>query len=170
MVDLVLHDGKITSLDPKRPEVSAVAIADGRTVASGTDAEVLAKREAKTRVIDLQKRRVIPGLNDSHIHPIRGGLNFNMELRWDGVPSLGDALRGGIELATRSALAGLQDGLVMSARPAAKGLFQLRSARLRSAHTPHPEERNSRRLPPRAVRLWHRLSDDGLGSYNPSST
>jgi predicted amidohydrolase YtcJ len=93
MVDLVLHDGKITSLDPKRPEVSAVAIADGRIVASGTDAEVVAKREAKTRVIDLQKRRVIPGLNDSHIHPIRGGLNFNMELRWDGVPSLADALR-----------------------------------------------------------------------------
>jgi predicted amidohydrolase YtcJ len=36
---------------------------------------------------------VIPGLNDSHMHPIRGGLNYNMELRWDGVPSLADALR-----------------------------------------------------------------------------
>src|SRR5205085_10040099 len=36
---------------------------------------------------------VIPGLNDSHLHVIRGGLNFNMELRWDGVPSLADALR-----------------------------------------------------------------------------
>jgi hypothetical protein len=36
---------------------------------------------------------VIPGLNDSHIHVIRGGLNYNMELRWDGVPSLADALR-----------------------------------------------------------------------------
>jgi predicted amidohydrolase YtcJ len=32
-----------------------------------------------------------PGLNDSHMHPIRGGLNYNMELRWDGVPSLADA-------------------------------------------------------------------------------
>ena len=38
------------------------------------------------------RRSVIPGLNDSHLHLIRGGLNFNMELRWDGVPSLSDAL------------------------------------------------------------------------------
>ncbi len=38
-------------------------------------------------------KRVIPGLIDSHIHLIRGGLNYNLELRWDGVPSLADALR-----------------------------------------------------------------------------
>ena len=50
-------------------------------------------RGAKTQVIDLGGRTVIPGLNDSHMHPIRGGLNYNMELRWDGVPSLADALR-----------------------------------------------------------------------------
>ncbi|PNB37131.1 amidohydrolase, partial [Pseudomonas sp. FW305-130] len=35
---------------------------------------------------------IIPGLIDSHMHIIRGGLNYNMELRWDGVPSLADAL------------------------------------------------------------------------------
>src|SRR5690606_25629984 len=46
-----------------------------------------------TRVIDLHKRTVIPGLNDSHLHLIRGGLNYNLELRWEGVPSLADALR-----------------------------------------------------------------------------
>ena len=50
-------------------------------------------RGSKTEVIDLGGRTVIPGLNDSHMHPIRGGLNYNMELRWDGVPSLADALR-----------------------------------------------------------------------------
>ena len=38
-------------------------------------------------------RRVVPGLMDSHTHVIRGGLNYNMELRWDGVPSLAEALR-----------------------------------------------------------------------------
>ena len=43
-------------------------------------------------MIDLKKRRVIPGLNDSHLHLIRGGLNYNMELRWDGVPSLAYAM------------------------------------------------------------------------------
>jgi predicted amidohydrolase YtcJ len=51
------------------------------------------QRGDKTLVIDLKGRRVIPGLNDSHTHPIRGGLNYNMELRWDGVPSLADAMR-----------------------------------------------------------------------------
>jgi predicted amidohydrolase YtcJ len=42
--------------------------------------------------MDLNGRRVIPGLIDSHTHLIRGGLNFNLELRWDGVPSLSDAM------------------------------------------------------------------------------
>ncbi len=44
-------------------------------------------RGSATQVIDLQKRTVIPGLNDSHLHLIRGGLNYNLELRWEGVPS-----------------------------------------------------------------------------------
>jgi predicted amidohydrolase YtcJ len=46
----------------------------------------MALRSAKTQVIDLGGKTVIPGLNDSHMHPIRGGPNYNMELRWDGVP------------------------------------------------------------------------------------
>jgi predicted amidohydrolase YtcJ len=50
-------------------------------------------RDAHTKLIDLNKRTVIPGLNDSHLHLIRGGLNYNLELRWDGVPSLADGLR-----------------------------------------------------------------------------
>ena len=45
-----------------------------------------------TRVIELRGKTVIPGLNDSHLHVIRGGLHYNLELRWDGVRSLGDAL------------------------------------------------------------------------------
>lgn len=93
MPDLILHGGRITSLDPAQPEVSAIALRDGRVVSAGSDRDVLAQRSAASRVIDLQGHRAIPGLNDSHIHPIRGGLNFNMELRWDGVPSLADALR-----------------------------------------------------------------------------
>src|SRR3546814_1833590 len=45
-----------------------------------------------TRIVDAQGRRLIPGLNDSHTHLIRGGLSYNMELRWDGVRSLADAM------------------------------------------------------------------------------
>ncbi|MBD9415153.1 amidohydrolase [Pseudomonas sp. PDM16] len=91
--DLILHNGRIHTVDREKPNASAVAIHQGRFVAVGSDAEVMALRGAGTRVIDLQKRTVIPGLNDSHLHLIRGGLNYNLELRWEGVPSLADALR-----------------------------------------------------------------------------
>jgi len=92
-IDLILHNGAIATLDPARPTARAVAIAGGRFVAVGDDAEVLKLKAAGTKVVDLGGRTAIPGLNDSHLHLIRGGLNFNMELRWDGVPSLADALR-----------------------------------------------------------------------------
>ncbi len=91
--ELILHNGRVTTLDRTKPEVEAVAVEGGRITAVGTNSDVLALRGPKTQVIDVGRRRVIPGLNDSHLHLIRGGLNFNMELRWDGVPSLADALR-----------------------------------------------------------------------------
>lgn len=93
MTNLILHNGRITTLDPAHPEVAAIVIRDGVVVAAGSDRDVLAQAGNDARVIDLQGRRVIPGLNDSHTHPIRGGLSYNLELRWDGVPSLADALR-----------------------------------------------------------------------------
>ncbi|MBC7962888.1 MAG: amidohydrolase family protein, partial [Steroidobacteraceae bacterium] len=89
--DLILHNGSITTLDPLQPQVTAVAIAGGLITATGGE-ELLKTAQDKTQLIELKGRRVIPGLNDSHIHVIRGGLNFNMELRWDGVPSLALAL------------------------------------------------------------------------------
>lgn len=92
MTDTILFNGRITTLDPANPAASAVAIKDGLFVSVGDDRETMARREPKTAVIDLNGRTVIPGLNDSHTHVIRGGLNYNMELRWDGVASLADAL------------------------------------------------------------------------------
>ena len=50
-------------------------------------------RGDRTRVIDAGGRRVIPGLNDSHLHAVRGGRFYNLELRWDGVDSLERALQ-----------------------------------------------------------------------------
>lgn len=89
--DIILHNGRITTLDPNQVEVRSLAIKDGRIV--GADNSNSFQPGPDTTVIDLKGHRVIPGLNDSHLHVIRGGLNYNMELRWDGVPSLADALR-----------------------------------------------------------------------------
>lgn len=90
--DLILYNGKITTLDPLQPEVNAIAITGGLVSSIGLDSEIKKLAGRGTKTIDLSKRRVIPGLNDSHLHLIRGGLNYNMELRWDGVPSLAYAL------------------------------------------------------------------------------
>src|SRR5712672_1991325 len=90
--ELILHHGRFTTLARAQPTASAVAIRDGRFVAVGADKEVLALAGPKTKIVDLKGRRVLPGLIDSHMHIIRGGLNYNMELRWDGVRSLADAM------------------------------------------------------------------------------
>ncbi len=89
---LILHRGKITTLDPSKPEASALAVSDGKVLAVGSDDEILALASHDTRKLDLNNRRVIPGLNDSHLHVIRAGLFYNLELRWDGVPSVAQAL------------------------------------------------------------------------------
>ena len=90
--DLILHNGRISTFDRTIPDAEAIAIRDGLVQAVGTDAEIMAKANDGTEVIDLQGRRVIPGLIDSHTHIIRQGNNFAMELRWDSVPSLADGL------------------------------------------------------------------------------
>ncbi len=72
--DLILHNGHITTLDPNYPEATNVAIKDGRIV--GVDDAESYERGQNTKVIDLKGRRVIPGLNDSHLHVIRGGLEL----------------------------------------------------------------------------------------------
>src|SRR6201996_1782441 len=90
--DLILHRGLFTTLDRSNPTASAVAIKDGVFTAVGQDHEVTAMAGPATQIIDLKGRRVLPGLIDNHLHIIRGGLNFNMELRWEGVTSLADAM------------------------------------------------------------------------------
>lgn len=90
--DLILHNAKLTTLDRANPNATAFAARGGRFSAVGSEAEILPLAGPATRVIDAGGRRVIPGLCDNHLHLIRGGLNYNMELRWDGVPSLADAM------------------------------------------------------------------------------
>ncbi|SFR96649.1 amidohydrolase [Sphingomonas jatrophae] len=90
--DLVITNAKVTTLDRANPVAAAVAIRDGKFLAVGSEAEARAAARPDAQVIDAKGRRLIPGLIDSHIHVIRGGLNYNMELRWEGVPSLADAM------------------------------------------------------------------------------
>lgn len=90
--DTILLNGRFTTLDRAQPNPEAVAITDGRFSAVGDASDILASKGPQTKVIDLGGRRAIPGLIDSHTHVIRGGLNYNMELRWDGVPTLADAM------------------------------------------------------------------------------
>lgn len=91
-VELIYFNGQFKGCGTFDKKITAVAIKNKKFFKLGSDEEIQKLKSKNTRLIDLQKRVVIPGLNDSHMHLIRGGLNFNMELRWDGVKNLGDAL------------------------------------------------------------------------------
>jgi predicted amidohydrolase YtcJ len=78
--DMLLFNAKVaTNSIPSFAQ--AIAIADGKVVAAGANDDILRLRAPKTTALDVKGRTVIPGLNDSHLHVIRGGLNFNLELR-----------------------------------------------------------------------------------------
>jgi predicted amidohydrolase YtcJ len=85
---LIVHSARITTQNPAQPSAQAVAVRDGLVYKVGGDAEILALRSKQTAVIDARQRRLIPGLNDSHTHVVRGGRFYNLELRWEGIPSL----------------------------------------------------------------------------------
>ena len=89
----VLTNGRITTLDPLRAEVEAIALRDGLVVATG-DASSVRDSVPDAETVDLGGRRVVPGLNDSHLHATRGARLFALELRWDGV----DTLARGIDM------------------------------------------------------------------------
>jgi predicted amidohydrolase YtcJ len=90
--DTILVNGKILTVDKDFSTQQALAITDGKILATGTSAAMrkLAGRGAK--LIDLGGRTVIPGLTDGHIHGIRAALTFGTEVNWIGVPTLKDAL------------------------------------------------------------------------------
>jgi predicted amidohydrolase YtcJ len=99
---LIVVNAKVTTLDAAKPVATALAVRDGALVAVGSEEEVKGLRGQGTRVVDAGGRRVIPGLNDSHLHAVRGGRFYNLELRWDGVDSLERGLRMVAEQAGRT--------------------------------------------------------------------
>src|SRR3990167_6932704 len=89
--DLIVYNAKIQTFDGK--EYSAFSVTNGRFEQLTTDSQsLLAQKTAKTQLIDAQGRRVIPGINDYHLHVVRGGRFYNLETRWEGLSSLKDAL------------------------------------------------------------------------------
>lgn len=100
--DLLLHNGRIRTMDSMHPEANRILIGDGKIWAIDDPAAESELVTSRTRRVDLNGRRVIPGLNDSHLHVIRGGLHYNLELRWDGVSHLGEALERLKEQAART--------------------------------------------------------------------
>ncbi|MGW4736019.1 amidohydrolase [Streptomyces shenzhenensis] len=90
--ELVVRNARIHTGDPNRPRAEALAVKDGVITVVGDDQDVAPHIGAATNVVDALGRRVIPGLNDAHLHVIRGGLNYVLELRWDGVRTLRQGL------------------------------------------------------------------------------
>ncbi|WP_448004306.1 amidohydrolase [Agromyces bauzanensis] len=94
-MDLVLRGGRISTFaEPGQGpgEVEAIAIAGGRVIAVGTEAELARHAELAERVVELGGRRVIPGLNDSHIHAVRAGVSWTRTVHWEAVRSIGEGL------------------------------------------------------------------------------
>jgi len=92
--DLIVRNAKVSTLrDGDGATAEAVAVRGERFAAVGGETEVMRLAGERTTVVDAGGRRVIPGLNDSHLHAIRGGLQFNLELRWNGVGSLARGLQ-----------------------------------------------------------------------------
>jgi len=100
--DLIITNGKVATMTKEGAFAQAVAMKDGKITAVGSNASVLKLKTAATQVIDADGKTVIPGLNDSHLHIIREGLNYNAELRWDGVTSLKQAMQMLKEQAART--------------------------------------------------------------------
>lgn len=74
--ELVLTRGVVYTLDRGRPWAEALAIAEGRLLAVGSDDEAMRHRGPATRVVDLHGQLVLPGFHDSHVHPVTGGIEL----------------------------------------------------------------------------------------------
>jgi predicted amidohydrolase YtcJ len=73
--DLILHNGKIVTVDSNFSVVEAVAIYDGKFVAVGRNADIEGLAGNNTRMINLHGRCVVPGQMDNHVHFLLAGLD-----------------------------------------------------------------------------------------------
>ncbi|MGH3058787.1 MAG: amidohydrolase [Gaiellaceae bacterium] len=92
--DLILYNGIITTLDAKNSTVRAIAVRDGEILATDTvNGRIRALAGPGTTVVDLNGRRVLPGLIDGHLHGMREGYHcWTQVVRLDLVTSRAAAL------------------------------------------------------------------------------
>jgi len=102
VADLIVLNAKVHTMSDAQPTASAFAVKDGLFLAVGSDADMAAHRGDSTRTIDAGGRTIIPGLDDSHLHAIRAGRFYNLELRWEGIDSLERGLQMIREQAART--------------------------------------------------------------------
>lgn len=88
--DLIITSARLW--DGTHNDAESVAVADGKVLATGNNRDVLALQSDETRLIDVERRRVIPGLIDSHLHLVRAGRTWSDEVRWDDAATLDEAL------------------------------------------------------------------------------
>lgn len=89
--DLIVFNAKIFTGNPAQPEASALAVKHGRIYSVGADAEILGLQSSSTKIVDASSRRMIPGISDAHTHVLNES-SFTYNVRWDGVPTLRQAL------------------------------------------------------------------------------
>jgi predicted amidohydrolase YtcJ len=75
--DLIGHNARVWTVNPKQPQAEAVAVLNGRIVAVGAEAAVMPWRGPGTRVVDAKGGRLMPGFNDAHVHFSDGGAGLN---------------------------------------------------------------------------------------------
>jgi predicted amidohydrolase YtcJ len=86
--DLVLANGRIYTMDRKRPWASALAVRSGRIVAVGDAEGIKSLIGPETRRIDLAGRMLMPGIVDVHTHMMMGGQAELFELRFSPTASI----------------------------------------------------------------------------------
>lgn len=85
--DVILTNGKIVTVDERFTIAQGIAVSRDRIVAVGTTADITKLAGPNTRRIDLVGKTVIPGLIDNHMHLLRAGTTWQLELRLDGITS-----------------------------------------------------------------------------------
>ena len=87
IVDIIVTNASVLTMDAARPRAEAVALGGGRIVAVGTAAEVAALATPGTKVIDAKGRMLLPGFVESHLHLALGGAEL-MQLQLGGIEGM----------------------------------------------------------------------------------